>query len=162
MTLPAAFAGWESLLHVGLWGTSVPGNILVCPSIFIGLCFCSDREATAPAVTLPNKICACISSPFCCFSTLTGSSKVEEQNINNICTQHPWKSHKHSMFYCFLVAWVFFLFTRIVEVWRGWSKLLHTGKCRGKSQNLRSVPERSGVTALQEQSCWRGLGRPLV
>lgn len=126
MTPTAAFAERESLFCLEPRGTITPGNILVCQTVVIGLYCCSNRETAPPAVTLPKKR-AYISSPFCCFSTLTGSSKVEEQNNNNICTWCPWKSHKHSTFYCFSVGL------------RGWAKLLLTGKCREKSQNLRGL-----------------------
>lgn len=149
MTLPAAFTGWESLFRVGLWGISVPGNILVCPSIVVGLCFCSDREATPPAVTLPHKICiSCISSPFCCFSTLTGSSKVEEQNINNICTQHTWKiSQTQHVLLLFGGMGFFFL----QELWRDEEAGLNFYTLENAGENLKTWD--SCLRGLESQHC---------
>lgn len=94
-------------------------------SILIGLCFCCN---TPPAVTLPNKIHAHISSPFGCPSTFTSFSKVEKQNINNTCTRHPWKT-LHILL--LLSGMVILFFTGIMEGWRGWTKLLDW-KMQGK------------------------------
>lgn len=148
MTLPAAFAGWESLPRVGLWGTTTPGNILVCQSVIIGLCFSSNRETTPPSVTLPNKIRAYIFSPFCCFSTLTGSSKVEEHNINNVCSRHPWKTQTQHILLLFSGM---FLFYFLQELWRDEEARLYFYRLENAGKNLQTWDP--CLRALESQHC---------
>lgn len=125
ITLPAAFAGEESLLGVQLWGTTTVGDTQICQSF---LDCASVLTGRSDLQLPPNKTyniymlyiiyiySLFIPSLFCCFSTLTGSSKAEKQNtyISVFKTHKKLTNTQHFTGFQWHVFF-FFLFTRITE-----------------------------------------------